>query len=337
MKRLLLLVALLLAVGVSWAIAQNLDSRSAIPMASKETAKVISAAPKQSVEVGLVQWGRDLEAAQKQSAESGKPILVLFQEVPGCAGCQKFGREVLSQPLIVDAIQNEFIPVLVYNNRSTGQDAALLKRFKEPAWNYQVLRFLNSDAKDVIPRKDQVWTTDAVSRRLVDALEKTKRPVPKYLQSLVVSSSPTGQQLAAFAMHCFWTGEYELGKIEGVTETEAGWFDGREVTLVRYDPSMLTLDSLAKQAAQVRCAEKMYTPSGKGIGRLAAGKLDKSYRSASASDQKRQLSRWPSLSTVPAINSTQLTKLNALLPKNRETALEWLSPSQRSWLAQKTK
>ncbi len=35
------------------------------------------------VELGAVDWGRDLEAARKTSAETGKPILVLFQEVPG--------------------------------------------------------------------------------------------------------------------------------------------------------------------------------------------------------------------------------------------------------------
>ncbi len=35
------------------------------------------------VEVGDVHWGRDFDAALKMSAESGKPVLVLFQEVPG--------------------------------------------------------------------------------------------------------------------------------------------------------------------------------------------------------------------------------------------------------------
>jgi len=35
------------------------------------------------VEVGHVNWGRDFDAALKMSAESGKPVLVLFQEVPG--------------------------------------------------------------------------------------------------------------------------------------------------------------------------------------------------------------------------------------------------------------
>ena len=70
------------------------------------------------VEVGTVKWSRDLDSALADSEQSGKPVFLLFQEVPGCAGCQKFGREVLSQPLLVEAIEDEFIPVVVFNNRS---------------------------------------------------------------------------------------------------------------------------------------------------------------------------------------------------------------------------
>ena len=42
-----------------------------------------SQAAQNPVEVGNVNWGRDFDAALKMSAESGKPLLVLFQEVPG--------------------------------------------------------------------------------------------------------------------------------------------------------------------------------------------------------------------------------------------------------------
>ncbi len=62
------------------------------------TLTVFSAEVKNPVEIGDVRWGRDLPTALAQSASSGKPVLVLFQEVPGCAGCQKFGRDVLRTP-----------------------------------------------------------------------------------------------------------------------------------------------------------------------------------------------------------------------------------------------
>jgi len=38
----------------------------------------------QPVGVGLVDWGRDLDAAFKLSEKTARPVLILFQEVPGC-------------------------------------------------------------------------------------------------------------------------------------------------------------------------------------------------------------------------------------------------------------
>jgi hypothetical protein len=139
---------------------------------------------KNPIEVGDVRWGRDFDAALANSARTGKPVLVLFQEIPGCSGVKKFGRDVLTNPSLVKAMENEFIPVLVYNNRKGGMDEKLLKRFKEPSWNYQVIRFLDAEGYDIIPRKERVWTTRGVASRMIEALTAVNRPVPKYLKDL---------------------------------------------------------------------------------------------------------------------------------------------------------
>jgi len=136
------------------------------------------------IEVGNVRWGRDFDAALKKSAEAGKPVLVLFQEIPGCSGVRKFGREVLTNPSIVRAIEDEFIPMLIHNNRSSGMDGEIMKRYREPSWNYQVIRFLDARGKDVIPRKDRIWSAKGVAARMVEALTAVKRPVPDYLIDL---------------------------------------------------------------------------------------------------------------------------------------------------------
>lgn len=277
------------------------------------------------IEVGKVHWNRDFEQASTRSRQTGKPMFVLFQEVPGCAGCQQFGREVLSDPLLVEAIEAEFVPVVVYNNRDSGSDARLLARFQEPAWNYQVVRFLNGDGEDIIPRQDKVWTLDGIAGRMVQALEQAKRPVPKYIVALAAGGGDQYGE-AAFAQHCFWTGEYELGHIDGVIATEAGWLDGREVTLVQFDKNQLALEALIQQATQSKCADKVYTRGGHVVGSTEAGVLDDSYRRAEAKDQKRQLMNWPK---IPGLTKMQATKLNALAPRDREAALAWLSPQQR--------
>jgi hypothetical protein len=124
-----------------------------------------------AVEVGTVRWGRDLDTALATSKSTGKPVFLLFQEVPGCKGCKDFGRQVLSDPEVVRTIEENFIPLLIPNNQP-GKDEEVLKRFDEPAWNFQVIRFLNAGGKDLIPRKDLVWKKPELMQRMRDALEK---------------------------------------------------------------------------------------------------------------------------------------------------------------------
>jgi len=73
--------------------------------------------PKQPEELGAVTWLRDYEKAQKASEETGKPVLILFQEVPGCSNCTTYGNSILSEPLLVEAIEDLFVPLAVFNNK----------------------------------------------------------------------------------------------------------------------------------------------------------------------------------------------------------------------------
>jgi hypothetical protein len=102
-----------------------------------------------------------------------------------------FGKTVLSNPRVVKAIENEFLPVFVYNNRG-GEDRRILERFKEPAWNYQVVRFLDTEGRDIIPRKDRVWTVSHLAMRMIETLAASERPVPDYLRALA-EESPLGR------------------------------------------------------------------------------------------------------------------------------------------------
>ena len=136
------------------------------------------------VEIGNVAWNRDYEAVLAKSRESGKPIFMLFQEVPGCIGCKTFGQTVLTDPDLVMVIETAFVPIVVYNNRNSGMDRELLRKFEEPSWNYQVIRFLDHEANDIIPRKDRVWDRVGVATRMVEALEAVGNPVPDALRSI---------------------------------------------------------------------------------------------------------------------------------------------------------
>jgi len=291
--------------------------------------------PDNPVEIGLVRWQRDFPAAIIEADRTGKPIFLLFQEVPGCIGCQTFGSEVLSHPLLVEAIEDNFIPVLVYNNRSGGMDAELLDRFDEPAWNFQVIRFLDRDGKDIIPRRDQVWTIAETAGRMAATLEKLARPVPLYLKNLILEEDSKNIRQIAFAMFCFWTGEYTLGKIDGVVTTEAGFYEGREVTLVHYNEKNVRREEVISQAAAQRCATKVYLDPGESLDPhgLDTGIWQRAlYSAAPAGDQKKQLQGSARLAGLTELTPMQRTKLNAMLPDDWTAAMQLLSPRQRERL-----
>jgi len=287
--------------------------------------------PAQPEEAGKVRWSRILETALASSAQTGKPVFALFQEIPGCAGCKQFGRDVMSNPLLVEAVETEFTPLLIHNNKG-GQDAVVMQRFGEPAWNYQVVRFLNANAEDIIPRKDQVWDTGGIAERMIATLTEVKRPVPAYLTLLAAEQSPRLKQ-AVFAMYCFWTGEMTLGQIDGVITTEAGFMAGHEVTLVNYDPAVISLPQLITAAEKVKCANAVSVhaadlPIAKTT-RLKIGTIS-GYRTAPVSDQKKQIGGTPAEKLT--LSRAQATKVNAWIRTDPAKAQSFLTKSQRALL-----
>lgn len=305
----------------------GMDFRPILAFSLVQLVPSLGGCSEQPIEAGKVIWERDVQVALASSKSSGKPVFALFQEIPGCAGCQQFGRDVLSNPLLVEAIQSEFTPLLVHNNKG-GADAAVLKRFGEPSWNYQVVRFLNAEAEDIIPRKDKVWDTGGIAQRMITTLMKAKRPVPGYL-SLLANEHSAGLKQAVFAMHCFWTGEMELGKMEGVIMTEAGFMAGREVTAVRYDPSVISLPQLIAAAEKVQCANAVWIPAADfenaKASRLSIGPIS-GYRAAPLSDQKKQLGG--TAAERLTLSAAQATKVNAWIRVAPKKAVSFLAPSQ---------
>ena len=159
--------------------------------------------------------------------------------------------------MVVEAIEEYFIPVLIHNNRK-GNDAEVLKHFNEPAWNNPVVRYLDSDEKDLIKRKDGVWTTSETVQRMVAALTAANVEAPSYLTALATSKPTASTQAATFAMHCYWEGEAKLGSISGVHSTRSGWKDSLEVVTLTYDPKVVNYEKLVDAAKSFECASKVY-------------------------------------------------------------------------------
>src|SRR6266404_4700244 len=137
----------------------------------------------------------------------------------------------------------------------------------------------------------------------------------------------------AFAQSCFWTGEMKLGQIEGVVRTEAGFFKGREVTLVDYAPERVALEDLARQAKRAGVADTVYLDGGSqgSLTEVRTGSpLDGTYRKAPSDDQKKQIEGTPFARLQ--LSAEQATKVNAFAREDQAKALAWLTPAQREQL-----
>ncbi len=208
------------------------------------------------LEMGKVQWLRDIGKAQDLAQQSGKAILILFQEVPGCVTCQRYGSQVLTHPLIVEAIENQFVPLAIYNNKG-GEDGRVLKLFNEPSWNNPVVRIVDAQLKDIVNRLDGDYSPRGVTQLMIKALQSTKKPIPNYIQLLKESFSTHTNQLT-FGMYCFWEGEKKLGGLAGVTRTLPGFVQGHEVVQVTFDPESISAEKLIDEAKKQECAGQIY-------------------------------------------------------------------------------
>lgn len=268
---------------------------------------------KQDQELGKVSWYRDYDVATSLSEKENKPVLILFQEVPGCATCRNYGDNVLSNPLLVEAIEDLFIPLVIHNNKG-GKDRAVLNQFNEPSWNNPVVRIVDATGKNLTPRVSGNYSAKGLYKAMHTALINTYSEIPEYMSLL-------GKELSAvhstkekyYAMYCFWTGEKQLGATDGVLNTEAGFMKGREVVKVTYDDRKVDIKELDSYAKR-----NNFTPISQ----------DNSYRPAS-NDEDYYLRHTP-YKYLP-LSNLQKTKINTALG-NRKDASVYLSPRQYRWL-----
>ncbi len=212
------------------------------------------------IEIGLVNWHRNYNEAIEIAKKEKKPVLILFQEVPGCSTASGYGKNVLTHPLIVDAIENEFVPLAIYNNEG-GQDKEILESFNEPSWNNPVVRIINPERKELTSRLSGNYTKPGLVKKINAALKTDGKKIPTYLEILEkeLVAENVKRETAVFAMSCFWTGEGRIGAINGVLSTEPGFMGGGEVVKLEFNPNVISFEELLKTAKKNRVASHVYT------------------------------------------------------------------------------
>ncbi|MBK9109434.1 MAG: thioredoxin family protein [Saprospiraceae bacterium] len=210
-------------------------------------------------ELGKVKWLRDLEEAQQRSIQTNKAIFILFQEVPGCMTCKNYGSNVLSHPLVVEAIETYFVPLCIYNNKS-GKDASSLAKFGEPAWNNPVIRIVDHQFQDVVKRLSGNYSVFGITSQINAFLIKKGIVIPEYLRLLEeeAKANETGKETIYMQMYCFWSGEKLYAKLKGIVSTNAGYMQGNEVVEIEYDPRMIHPDEIIRYGKKHQIADKIY-------------------------------------------------------------------------------
>ncbi|MFO0594981.1 MAG: thioredoxin family protein [Myxococcaceae bacterium] len=189
-------------------------------------------------ELGKVTWLRDFEQATARARETGKPLLVLFDEVPGCSTVLGFGEGALSDPAVVERVQRDFVPVAVFNNVG-GADAKVLASFGEPTWNNPVVRVIDADRQPLAPRFEGPYTKAA------------------FLAVLDQVAAPKLER-ATLAAGCFWECEAALGDLDAVKSSRVGFLGGDEVVELQFDPHVMSRAKLLETANARSCALKVY-------------------------------------------------------------------------------
>lgn len=278
---------------------------------------ILFTGPTNPVELGAVHWLRDFDEAQARSRTECKPILILFQEVPGCQTCRTYGSEVLSHPLIVEAMETYFIPLAIYNNKG-GHDGDVLKKYNEPAWNNPVVRIVDAQGKDLTQRLSGNYSAAGLTDLMIQVMIKNSGVVPQYLQLLAdeFTAQQRGIASATYSMYCFWSGEALFGNVNGVVKTTAGWQDGREVVKVEYDPSVISKSQLDKISNKLSC--KATSP-----GSFKTDSTPKYYLSNHA------------YRVIP-MTEIQKCRVNSALAENQDADI-FLSPGQLAFLSAKSK
>lgn len=199
------------------------------------------------------------------------------------------------------------------------------------------MRFFTADRRELLTRKDGVWSLPAVAARTRDALEAGKIDVPAWFTQFVRELDVRGVEKAVFAMHCFWEGERRLGALPGVLTTHAGWLEGAEVVEITFDPKVLAFEALLAEARKVRCLQRVFArndaqaEAAKGIDGVAVKATQEKVRDAKTSDRHYYLRRTPY--THLALTPGQATRLNAALGMNQSVD-GLLSPRQRKHVIQ---
>mmetsp|Transcript_17735 Transcript_17735/g.21382 ORF Transcript_17735/g.21382 Transcript_17735/m.21382 type:complete len:124 (+) Transcript_17735:210-581(+) len=103
--------------------------------------------------------------------KGGSPVFMLVIDIPGGKKCRWMGKMVFSDMELVRQLESEFVPLLIQNNTAGGHDKKIVAKMGEKQWGEPVIRFLDPDEKDIIPRVTGYFSKAATKMRIRKVLK----------------------------------------------------------------------------------------------------------------------------------------------------------------------
>jgi len=190
---------------------------------------------------------------------------------------------------------------------------------------------MTPDRKELVPRLSGDYSKLGLVTSMIKALKNDNRNVPQYLKFLEeeLRAKVNGSERAVFAMHCFWSGEEALGRIDGVISTKPGFMKGYEVVGVEYDPNVISYNKLLEYAKSEQVANHVFVKDRiqKNIAGIVVGKSSVSdignFRPDS--DPKHYLSQ--TIYRYVPMTGLQASRVNAAVSQGKSPN-DFLSPKQ---------
>lgn len=288
--------------------------------------------PQQEEELGLVKWTRSYSKAVESAKLQNKPIFILFQEVPGCSTCKNYGKNLLTHPHVVEAIESYFVPLVIFNNKG-GADAQILEKFGEPSWNNPVVRIIDAQSeKDVVNRLNGRYDMESLTNTIKNGILASNNLIPEYMNLLHKEHSVKDLRETHFAMYCFWSGEKNLGSLDGVIATKAGFMNGAEVVKIKYDADKVEESDLISFASNKGCADGVFSNDQREVKEAKKLNIRTQKKGKFRADKQPKYYTFNTEYKYLPMTYLQALKVNTAISKNMSPEV-YLSPRQLETLA----
>lgn len=197
----------------------------------------------------------DISEACTVAESTGKPIFAFHTTLPGD---EDVGEEIFSHPVIVEAIQTLFVPVLCIEEVTADTPVRRSSSGRRCRASVLIMEATSLELLIDDPLVGDTLTKEDVLGAMVKALEKLGNCVPKYLQVLQKGEISCEEKRLVVGTGDPARAEIEFVTLEGVVAVSSNLWTQQRVVVVNYDPRRITFSMLVRHAVQHSLCDTVY-------------------------------------------------------------------------------